>query len=128
MAGLCGGGGWGWPGCVAEEDGGDGAASRRLGGGGGVGVGDDREQRSLMVTVQGVALGGRGWLGVGGEAGLRKTPPLPLSSSEPGKVPRRMVLIGVEGKSVTAPSRLGERAAATGAQRAGGVDRAAGMG
>lgn len=28
----------------------------------GVGVGDDREERSLMVTVQGVALGGRGGL------------------------------------------------------------------
>ena len=66
-------------------------------GGGGVESGlTDREERSLTVTVPGVALGGRGWLrrgwgrtGASGEAGQRKAPPLALSKSEPGQSPQR---------------------------------------
>lgn len=68
--------------------------------------------QSGMTERNGLSWGRRrGWPWVGeagwggGEAGSRNTPPAPLSGSEPGKVPRRMVVIGVEGKSVTAPSR-----------------------
>lgn len=32
---------------------------------GGLGSGDDGQKQSLMVTVQGVARGGRGWLALG---------------------------------------------------------------
>ena len=54
-----------------------------------------REEKSLMVIVHGVALGGRGWLqqrwgwsGVLGEARELKALPLALSKWEPGQVRR----------------------------------------
>lgn len=67
----------------------------------GAGVRDERG----AVSHGDSAGGGPGWerlAAVWGESDLWKTVPLPVSKSEPGKVPRRIKFLGLERKTMTA--------------------------